>query len=57
MNKMSTIKLDNWGKGLLLAIISKAMSSDRELTQDDLNKLKEIKKQLQDAPVKTTGSI
>jgi len=57
MNKMSTIKLDNWGKGLLLAIISKAMSSDRELTQDDLNKLKEIKKQLQDAAVKITGSI
>lgn len=48
MSKNSTIKIDNWGKGLLVNIISKAISNDRDLTPDDIEKLKEIKKQLQE---------
>lgn len=48
MSKNSIIKLDNWGKGLLVNIISKALSNDKDLTADDIEKLKEIKKQLQE---------
>jgi hypothetical protein len=48
MSKQSILKLDNWGKGLLISIISKAISSDKDITQDDIEKLKEIKKQLQE---------
>ena len=48
MSKQSTIKLDNWSKGLLINIISKAISNDKDMTQDDIEKLKEIKKQLQE---------
>jgi len=44
----NSIKLDNYGKGLLVNIISKAISNDRDLTEDDVEKLKEIKKQLQE---------
>ena len=47
MAKDSILKLDNWSKGLLINIISKAISSDKDLTPDDIEKLKEIKKQLQ----------
>ena len=46
MTKMSNLKLDNWSKGLLISIISKAISSDKDITQDDIEKMKEIKKQL-----------
>jgi hypothetical protein len=45
MAKESTLKLD---KGLLIGIISKAISSDKDMTPDDIEKLKEIKKQLQE---------
>lgn len=48
MAKMSSLKLDNWSKGLLISIISKAISGDREMTPDDIEKLKEIKKLLQE---------
>jgi hypothetical protein len=48
MSKQSNLKLDDWSKGLLISIISKAISSDKDITQDDIEKLKEIKKQLQD---------
>lgn len=48
MAKDSLFKLDNWSKGLIISIISKAISNDRDLTPDDIEKLKEIKKQLQD---------
>ncbi len=48
MAKESNLKLDNWSKGLLIGIISKAISSDRDMTPDDIEKLKEIKKQLQE---------
>lgn len=48
MAKGSILKLDNWSKGLLISIISKAISGDREMTPDDIEKLKEIKKQLQE---------
>ena len=48
MTKMSNLKLDNWSKGLLISIISKAISSDKDITQEDIEKLKEIKKQLQE---------
>ena len=46
--KKNSIVLDNWGKGLLINVISKAISSDKEFTPDDIEKLKEIKKQLQE---------
>ena len=48
MSKQSNLKLDDWSKGLLISIISKAISSDKDITQDDIEKLKEIKKQLQE---------
>jgi len=48
MAKESTLILDNWSKGLLIGIISKAISSDKEMMPDDIEKLKEIKKQLQE---------
>jgi len=48
MTKSNSIKLDNYGKGLLVGLISKAISNDRDLTDDDIDKLKEIKKQLQE---------
>jgi len=48
MNKSNTYKLNNYGKGLLVNIISKAISNDRDLTDDDIEKLKEIKKLLQE---------
>ncbi len=44
----SSLKLDNWSKGLLISIISKAISNDKDITQDDIEKLKELKKQLQE---------
>jgi len=48
MAKSNALKLDNYGKGLLVNLISKAISNDRDLTDDDIEKLKEIKKQLQE---------
>lgn len=48
IKKNNTLILDNWSKGLLINIISKAISNDKELTADDIEKLKEIKKQLQE---------
>ncbi|HOP29633.1 MAG TPA: hypothetical protein P5120_00400 [Spirochaetota bacterium] len=47
--KKSVLKLDNYGKGLLVSIISKSISNDKDLTPDDVEKLKEIKKQLQES--------
>jgi len=47
--KKSSLNLDNYGKGLLIGIISKAISEDKSLTADDIEKLKEIKKQLQES--------
>ncbi len=49
MKKGSSITLDDYGKGLLVGIISRALSDDQSLTADDIEKLKEIKKQLQDS--------
>jgi hypothetical protein len=48
MVKKSALKLDDWGRGLLLTLISKAISTDKDLGHDDIEKLKEIKKQLQE---------
>ena len=48
MTKPSNLKLDDWSKGLLINLISKAISNDKDITQDDIEKLKEIKKQLQE---------
>lgn len=48
MAKNESFKIDNYGKGLLVNLISKAISNDRDLTDDDIEKLKEIKKQLQE---------
>ena len=47
--KKTDLKLDNYGRGLLVSIVSKAISNDKDLTPDDIEKLKEIKKQLQEA--------
>jgi hypothetical protein len=47
MNSEKIITLDNWGTGLLIGIISRAISSDKSLNNDDIDKLKNIKKQLQ----------
>lgn len=46
--KKSTLNLDNHGKGLLIGLISKAINDDKSLASDDIEKLKEIKKQLQE---------
>jgi len=48
MAKGSSLKLDNWSKGLLINLISKAIGSNKDITPDDIEKLKEIKKQLQE---------
>jgi hypothetical protein len=48
----SKIEIDNHGRGLLINIISKSISNDRELTPDDISKLKEIKKALQGLDLK-----
>lgn len=45
--KKTSLNLDNYGKGLLIGLISKAINSDKSLSPDDIEKLKEIKKQLQ----------
>ncbi len=45
--KKSSLNLDNYGKGLLIGLISKAITGDKTLSPDDIEKLKEIKKQLQ----------
>jgi hypothetical protein len=47
MNNRKILQLDNWSKGLLISIISRAVNDDKTLNVDDLGKLKEIKKQLQ----------
>ena len=44
MAKPSNLKLDDWSKELLINLISKAISNDKDITQDDIEKLKEIKK-------------
>ena len=49
MSKLTNLKLDDWGKGLLVNIISKAISNDKDMTNDDIEKLKLIKKQLQES--------
>ena len=49
MPKLTNLKLDDWGKGLLVNLISKAISNDKDLTSDDIDKLKMIKKQLQES--------
>ena len=46
--KKSSINLDNHAKGLLIGLISKAINDDKSFTPDDIKKLKEIKKQLQE---------
>lgn len=48
MIKISTLKLDNYSKGLLINLILKAIGNDKEISLDDVEKLKEIKKQLQE---------
>jgi len=45
--KKNSLTLDNHGKGLLIGLISKAINDDKTLAADDIEKLKEIKKQLQ----------
>ncbi|GEM_PF-1024953 len=47
MSSEKKMCLDNWGKGLLIGIISRAINADKSLNNDDIEKLKEIKKQLQ----------
>ena len=47
MSSEKNMCLDNWGKGLLIGIISRAINADKSLNNDDIEKLKEIKKQLQ----------
>lgn len=48
MAKGTSLKLDNWSKGLLINLISKAIGNNKDIAQDDVEKLKEIKKQLQE---------
>jgi hypothetical protein len=48
MVKENSLKFDNWSKGLIICLISKAISNDKDITPDDIKKLKEIKKQLQE---------
>lgn len=48
MKKNTSINLDNYEKGLLIGIISRAISEDKSLASDDIEKLKELKKELQE---------
>lgn len=47
MSSSGKINLDDYSKGLLIGLISKAITKDKELTSDDIIKLKEIKLYLQ----------
>lgn len=47
-SKITKLELDNYSAGLLIGIISRTFSSDKSLTEYDIEKLKEIKTQLQD---------
>jgi len=47
--KKNNIHIDNHGKGLLIGLINKALNDDKSLASDKKKKLKEIKKQLQEA--------
>jgi len=42
-----TIKLDNYEKGLLITVITEALSNVNSYSQDDIEKLKDLKKRLQ----------
>lgn len=46
--KKSNLSVDDYSRGLLIGMISKAINDDKSLTPDDIEKLKEIKKELQD---------
>jgi len=46
--KKSSLNLDNHGKGLLIGLITKAINDDKSLAADDIEKLKDIKKLLQE---------
>lgn len=46
--KKSSLTVDDYSRGLLISIISKAVIDDKTLTPDDIEKLRELKKQLQD---------
>lgn len=48
MNSDNNMHLDNWSRGLLIGIIANAIRTDKTLNTDDIEKLKEIKKQLQE---------
>jgi len=47
-SKNTNLTLDNYGTGLLIGIISRSLNND-SLAQDDIEKLKEIKIQLQNS--------
>jgi hypothetical protein len=42
-----SIKIDDYEKGLLIHVITAVISSGNSFSQDDLEKLKDIKKRLQ----------
>lgn len=47
MSVKKSIKLDDYEKGLLIHVITAAISSGNSFSHDDLDKLKVLKKRLQ----------
>ena len=47
MSARKSIKLDNYEKGLLITLITEAISCTNSFSQDDINKLMDLKKRLQ----------
>ncbi len=47
MATRKSIKLDDYEKGLLITVITEAMTCDNSFNQDDKKKIMDIKKRLQ----------
>lgn len=47
MSARKTIRLDDYEKGLLITVITEAVSNENTFSQDDIEKLKDIKKRMQ----------
>ncbi len=47
MSARKSLKLDDYEKGLIINLITEAVSSENSFNQDDIEKLKDLKKRLQ----------
>ena len=47
-SKKKQFKIDNYEQGLLIAAITRSLSSGHDFSPDEVDKLKELKQRLQD---------